>query len=283
MIGLGWAGKWLKRGGGTFFIGNTPSNRSQSNKIERIILQFELVCSTKRQKLEPMSFHVTETGKIVFSIHPDYVQAWRPAPLKHVKGDWTKYIGCWTGRETGAEWLYVDTHLDLLRGVELARRWVVQAEAEGLPAEDSAYEFDTPAFKANRLWRKRLEELSGVECAIVKKLRKIDATITLQTAWRARRTRRGYLVLLGGLREIDLRERERATRVIQTGWAGYKLNKRFFVLRVQHYLSEEVGLQRERSARTIQQAWAGYKRVILAEINSYRRALGMCDRTVRLM
>ena len=186
-----------------------------------------------------MSFHVTETGKIVFSIHPDYVQAWRPAPLKHVKGDWTKYIGCWTGRETGAEWLYVDTHLDLLRGVELARRWVVQAEAEGLPAEDSAYEFDTPAFKANRLWRKRLEELSGVECAIVKKLRMIDATITLQTACRARRARRGYLVLLGGLREIDLRER---------------------------------------SARTIQQAWTGYTRVILAEINAYRLGLGMRDR-----
>ena len=210
-----------------------------------------------------------------------------PRALKHIKGDWRKYIDC-------CRW--VAAAEDLL---STAIMRFELAAPRGCRYSDSA---GVSSRRARALWLLRLslsrdkdqqasyEEIEAynnlhlVETVIVTKLRNIDAAITLQTAWRARQGR-GQLVLFRALREIDLRlsraryaEVVRATQVVQTAWGEYKCNKRLKVMRREHFLS--LAIVRQRSARIIQQAWFGYARAIKAEVDAFRRAVGrwMCER-----
>ena len=97
-----------------------------------------------------------------------------------------------------------------------------------------------------------LLQLRWVETEIVKKLRKIDAAITLQTAWwgHCRRAHEQNRVIEQRLSCM------RAAQTVQVAWGEYKLNKRVNVLRRKHYLS--LGVARRRSARIIQRSWSGY-------------------------
>ena len=151
---------------------------------------------------------------------PYYWAPLEPAPalLKHIKGDWRKYIGCCRWVKT-AEDLLSTAVMKFERSARYRHqvRRTLSRDSRRPPSAE-----ETEAFEA----------LHWVETVIVKKLRMIDAAITLQTAWRARRGR-GQLVLLKALREIDLRLSRaryakvvRATQVIQMAWSAYKCNKR---------------------------------------------------------
>ena len=242
------------------------------------------------------SFCVTKTGEIVLSIyvrqrylcerslrHNELVDALMMelgglfeggrapgrclpyfSPLKHIKGEWRTHLDC--------SWL--NTADDLLEcAADRVRTAVEQVSA-------SSMSFIGVDLGATRSLNAARRDLHWVEGVIVKKLRRVDAAITLQTAVRARRGR-GMLLLLGALREIDLRlSRARyakvihATRVIQVAWGKYKVHKWHYQLRRFPWLPSA----RERSARIIQQAWASYACSLKADIDEYRWQLGMLAR-----